>query len=128
MDTKAYLLTYLSCAKFPQLSDLPTVERSCREDYLAWDDTLLFATDLKLTSDFSLRHRLSPFLPQRRSFDYHVSLMQEFSQRFGTFQNPECHSPVCLGLARVHGTLVADPVQFFGDPFCINMTAQQALI
>merc|ERR1719251_334216 len=93
MATKAYLLTYLSGGgeEVTQMSDLPTVESSWREDYPAWDDTLLWATDLKLASDFSLRHRLSPFLRQRRSFDKHVSFLQEFGHWLGTFQNLECH-------------------------------------
>jgi len=97
--TKAYLLTYLSGGweevtsreEVTSMSDLPAVERSMREDYPAWDETLLWAGDLKLNSDFSMRHRLSPFIRQRRSFDEHVSFLQEFGHRLGTFQNLECH-------------------------------------
>jgi len=90
--TKAYLLTYMSggMEQVTSLSELPAVEGSWREDYPAWDETLLWATDLQLASDFSLRHRLSPFIRQRRSFDKHVSFLQEFGHRLGTFQNLEC--------------------------------------
>merc|ERR1719410_2679089 len=93
MATKAYLLTYLSGGReeVTEMSEVPTVESAWREDYLAWDDTLLWAADLKLASDFSLRHRLSPFLRQRRSFDKHVSFLQDFGHGLGTFQNLECH-------------------------------------
>jgi len=93
MATKAYLLTYLSGGReeVTQMSELDTVENLWREDYPAWDETLLWAADLKLASDFSLRHRLSPFVRQRRSFDKHVSFLQEFGHGLGTFQNLECH-------------------------------------
>merc|ERR1719277_228288 len=74
-----------------RMSEIPEVESSWREDYPAWDDTLLWAADLKLASDFSMRDRLSPFLRQRRSFEKHVSFLQEFGHRLGTFQNLECH-------------------------------------
>jgi len=94
MATKAYLLTYLSGGReeATEMSELPVVEAAWREDYPAWDETLLWAADLKLNSDFSLRHRLSPFVRQRRSFDKHMSFLQEFGHRLGTFQNLECHT------------------------------------
>ena len=41
MATKAYLLTYLSGGReeVTQVSEIPSVGRSWREDYPAWDDT-----------------------------------------------------------------------------------------
>jgi len=93
MATKSYLLTYMSGGReeATKMSEVSVVESSWREDYPAWDDTLLWAADLKLISDFSQRHRLSPFVRQRRSFDKHVSFLQDFGHRLGTFQNLECH-------------------------------------
>merc|ERR1719400_2657634 len=93
MATKAYLLTYLSGGReeATKMSEIPLVESSWREDYPSWDDTLLWATDLKLISDFSSRHRWNPFVRQRRSFDKHISFLQEFGHRLGTFQNLECY-------------------------------------
>merc|ERR1719469_765759 len=90
MATKSYLVDYIagSAEDGTEMFDLSAVEG---EDYLAWEDTLLWAADLKLATDFSLRDRLSPFVRQRRSFDKHVSLLQDFGHRLGTFQNLECH-------------------------------------
>jgi len=88
--TKAYLATYLvgDAEEGTALTDVSVAEG---EDYLAWEDTLVWAADLKLTSDFSSQDRLSPFSRQRDSFDKHVSFLQEFGHRLGTFQNLECH-------------------------------------
>jgi len=46
---------------------------------------------MKHTSDFLLRHRRSPFAQHHRSFDGHVPFLQEFSHRYGSYQNLECH-------------------------------------
>jgi len=87
--TKAYLVTYIAGSADEETEfELPAADG---EDYLAWEDTLLWSTDLKLTSDFSLQHRQNPFIRQRRSFDWHVSLLEEFGHRLGMFQNLECH-------------------------------------
>merc|ERR550532_3885742 len=93
LATKSYLIAYLSGGSevVGKIADLPAVESSFRDDFLAWDDTLLWATDLKLSADFVQRHSLSPFVQQHRSFDKHVPFMQEFGHRLGSYQNLECH-------------------------------------
>jgi len=93
LATKAYLITYLSGGddEVGKTGDLPAVESSFRDDFVDWDNTLLWSADLKLSSDFVQRHRLSPFLRQHRSFDKHVPFLQEFGHRYGSYQNLECH-------------------------------------
>jgi len=93
LATKSYLIAYLSGGSevVGKIGDLPAVESSFRDDFLAWDDTLLWAADLKLSADFVQRHSLSPFVQQHRSFDKHVPFMQEFGHRLGSYQNLECH-------------------------------------
>jgi len=93
MATKAYLLAYISGGRevISDARELPSVERSWDEDYPAWTDTLLWASDLKLTVDESDRHRLNPFVQRHwRSFEQHMAFLQEFGHRLGTFQNLEC--------------------------------------
>merc|ERR1740123_172604 len=93
MASKAYLLTYLSGGReeVTRMGELRSVERTWREDYPAWDDTHLWAADLKLSTDFFQRDRLGPFVSQLGSFGEHVTFLQEFGHRLGTFQNLECH-------------------------------------
>ena len=92
MATEAYLLTYFpgSREEAARMSEIPSVEKSEREDYPAWDGTLLWAADLRLASDFSLRGILSPFLQQRRSSVKHVPFLHDFGRRLGIFLNLEC--------------------------------------
>merc|ERR1719210_2654669 len=47
--------------------------------------------DLKLGADFAQRHSQNPFCGRHRSFDEHVSFLQEFVHRYGSYQNLECH-------------------------------------
>merc|ERR1719251_730454 len=93
LATKAYLITHLSGGddEVGKTGDMAAVESSFRDDFVDWDNTLLWATDLKLGADFVQRHRLSPFLRQHRSFDKHVPFLQEFGHRYGSYQNLECH-------------------------------------
>jgi len=94
MATKAYLLAYMSGGRevVSRMEELPSVERAWDEDYPAWNDTLLWASDLKQTVDVEAGHRSNPFVPARwRSFEQHMGFLQEFGHRLGTFQNLECH-------------------------------------
>jgi len=91
--TKAYLLAYLSGGRevVSNMEEMPTVERSWEEDFPTWNDTLMWASDLKLAVDVSSQYHLNPFVQRRhRSFEEQVSFLQEFGHRLGTFQNLEC--------------------------------------
>merc|ERR1719195_61146 len=92
MATKAYLLTYLSSGteEVTQIDELLDVERSFDYDYPAWNATLMWASDLKSTTDESDRHCLNPFVRHENTFEKQVSFLQEFGHRLGTFQNLEC--------------------------------------
>jgi len=94
MATKAYLLAYMSGGRevVSKMEELGAVERAWEEDYPAWHDTLLWASDLEQTVDIEVRHRSNPFLPgDWRRFEQHMAFLQEFGHRLGTFQNLECH-------------------------------------
>jgi len=94
MASKAYLLAYMSGGRevVSRMEELASVERAWDEDYPAWNDTLLWASDLKQTVDVEARYRSNPFVPARwRSFEQHMGFLQEFGHRLGTFQNLECH-------------------------------------
>merc|ERR1740120_294857 len=90
--TTAFLITYLSGGRqvVTEADKLPAEENLWREDYPAWDDTRTWASDLELTSEFLLKSIANPFVSQLCSFGDHVSGMQEFGHRLGTFQNLEC--------------------------------------
>jgi hypothetical protein len=92
MGSKAYLLTYLSrgMKEVSQQEEFSSVERAWSVDYPAWDDTSLWAKDLSQTFDLSQQTRTNPFVRQRRSFEKHISFLQELGHRLGTFQNMEC--------------------------------------
>jgi len=70
--------------------ELLATESSWREEYPAWEDTRIWASDLELTSDFFQKSTANPFVSQLLTFGDHVSRMQEFGHRLGTFQNLEC--------------------------------------
>merc|ERR1719454_691524 len=72
------------------MEELPAVEDSWENDYLAWNDTLMWASDLKLTTEFSNQYRLNPFVQHALTFEKQVSFLQEVGHRLGTFQNLEC--------------------------------------
>merc|ERR1719330_622857 len=93
LATKSYLIAYLSGGSkvVGKIGDLPAVERSFRADFVDWDNTLLWASDLKFGSDFMQRDNLNPFMRQHRSFDEHVPFLQEFAHDYGSYQNLECH-------------------------------------
>jgi len=93
MATKAYLLAYLSGGRevIATMEELPAVERAWDEDYPAWNDTLMWASDLKHTSDLSNKFRLSPFVKRTRTFEQQISFLQEFGHKLGNYQNLECH-------------------------------------
>merc|ERR1719229_913014 len=90
--TTAYLITYLSGGRqvVTEAWNLVAEVIAWREDYPGWDDTRSWASDLELTSDFFQKSTANPFVSQLRSFGDHVSSMQEFGHRLGTFQNLEC--------------------------------------
>jgi len=90
--TTAYLITYLSGGRqvVTAASHLLAEENTWREDYPAWDDTRTWASDLEQATEFLLKSTANPFVSQLRSFGDHVSSMQEFGHRLGTFQNLEC--------------------------------------
>jgi len=92
MATKAYLLTYLSSGteEVTSMDELPAVERSFDYDYPAWNATLMWASDLKSTTDESDRRCLNPFVLHENTFEKQVSFLQEVGHRLGTFQNLEC--------------------------------------
>jgi len=92
MATKAYLLSYLSGGRetVTTMEELPRVERAWDDDFPAWNDTLMWASDLKRTTDLSGQLRLNPFVKRRRTFEQQVSFLQEFGHRLGNFQNLEC--------------------------------------
>jgi len=93
MATKAYLLSYMSGGRevVTKMEELPSVERAWDDDYPAWNDTLMWASDLKHTSDLSNKFRVSPFVKRMRTFEQQVSFLQEFGHKLGNFQNLECH-------------------------------------
>jgi len=93
MATKVYLLTYLSGGRevVTTMDELPEVEASWENDYLAWNDTLTWASDMKLTREFANQCRLNPFVRHTLTFEKQVSFLQEVGHRLGTFQNLECH-------------------------------------
>jgi len=93
MATKAYLLSYMSGGRevVTSMDELPAVERAWDEDYPAWNDTLMWASDLKHTSDLAAKGHISPFVAHKRSYEQHISFLQEFGHRLGNFQNLECH-------------------------------------
>merc|ERR1719422_140961 len=92
MASKAYLLAYLSGGRetVGKKEELPAVELSWDADYPAWNDTLMWVSDLKLTTEFSNRDHLNPFKQHMQTFDRHVSFLQEVGHRLGAFQNLEC--------------------------------------
>jgi len=92
MATKVYLLTYLSGGRevVNSMEELPAVEDSWENDYLAWNDTLMWASDLKLTTEFSNQGRLNPFVGHALTFEKQITFLQEVGHRLGTFQNLEC--------------------------------------
>jgi len=92
MATKAYLLTYLSSGAevVTETEELLSVERSFDYDYPAWNDTLMWASDLQSTIDDSDRRCLNPFVQHESTFEKQVSFLQELGHRLGTFQNLEC--------------------------------------
>lgn len=93
MATKAYLLAYMSGGRevVSSMEELPAVERAWDDDYPAWNDTLMWALDLKRTSDLSNQFRLNPFVKRTRTFEKQISFLQEFGHKLGNFQNLECH-------------------------------------
>merc|ERR1719336_3489714 len=93
LATKAYLIAHLSGGddQVGRTGNMAEVENSFRDDFVDWDNTLLWAMDLKLGADFVRRHGHNPFIEGHRSFDEHVSYLQEFVHRYGSYQNLECH-------------------------------------
>merc|ERR1719343_1224286 len=93
MATKAYLLSYMSGGRevVTSMEELPVVERAWDEDYPAWNDTLMWASDLKHTSDLAAMNHISPFVTHKRSYEQHISFLQESGHKLGDFQNLECH-------------------------------------
>merc|ERR1719220_2938376 len=72
------------------MEELPVVEDSWKNDYLAWNDTLTWVSDLKSTTENSGQHCLNPFVQHETTFEKQVSFLQEVGHRLGTFQNLEC--------------------------------------
>merc|ERR1719422_2708876 len=92
MASKAYLLAYLSGGRetVGKVEELPAVEQSWDADYPAWNDTLMWVSDLKLTTDFSNHEHLNPFKRHTQTFDRQVSFLQEVGHHLGAYQNLEC--------------------------------------
>merc|ERR1719454_270257 len=72
------------------MEELPVVEDSWKNDFLAWNDTLMWASDLKSTTEFSNQCHFNPFVRHALTFEKQVSFLQEVGHRLGTFQNLEC--------------------------------------
>jgi len=91
MASKAYLLNYLSggAEEVTSREELPAVEGKWEGDYPAWQETWMWASDLKHTVD-AADQLSNPFVQRQRTFEQQVSFLQDFGHRLGTFQNLEC--------------------------------------
>jgi len=89
---QVYLLTYLSGGRevVNSMEELPASEDSWENGYLAWNDTLMWASDLKLTTEFSNQGRPNPFVGHALTFEKQITFLQEVGHRLGTFQSLEC--------------------------------------
>jgi len=73
-------------------SDIPAMKAQLKEQYPDYPETDMWMKDLRQTYDLAQESRRNPFVQHPSNFDESQEFVLEFSHRFGSFQNIECHS------------------------------------
>lgn len=87
-----FLVMYLLGGSRIVGSDIPAMKAQLKEQYPYYPETDLWMKDLRQTYDLAQAHRRNPFVQVPSSFDESSAFVVEFSHKFGSFQNLECHA------------------------------------
>jgi len=91
---KSYMIALLmgrSVRGAKSKKDFQLLERDVQRAYPSWQESVTFASDLRLTDDLARRSRRNPFIQRAdSSFDDASDFVQMFGQKFGLFQNLDC--------------------------------------
>merc|ERR1719215_899328 len=85
---KVYLAEFLLGTKVRTRSALKVIDTSMWEAYPDWDDTLLWARDMR--EDFLWNQVSNPFVESLQSFADNAVFLHNIKERFNSYQNLEC--------------------------------------
>jgi len=87
---KVFLAELILGAKVRSEKALNIIDKNMWEVYSAWDDTLMWASDM--CSDYDWREVRNPFVERELTFEHNARFLHTIQEHYDSYQNLECQA------------------------------------